>query len=119
MGTNYYWTDATPDCPTCGHHRAEEIHIGKSSYGWEFSFHGTDEIRSWKDWLAILKGGGEIVDEYGAPITFEDFRKVVEERSHPNGLLNHTDYCREMYPDYAKSLWKDGEGYSFSDGEFS
>ena len=45
MGTNYYTkTD-----------EGEELHIGKSSFGWTFSFHATDEIRSYEHWLKYLK----------------------------------------------------------------
>ncbi len=46
MGTNYY--HGVPPCSKCGH--GVDIHIGKASHGWTFSFHGTDTIRSWKDW---------------------------------------------------------------------
>jgi hypothetical protein len=113
MGKNYYWT---PDpCPTCGH--GETIHIGKSSAGWQFSFHGTDDIRSWENWQAILAGKGTIADEYGVELTLDEFRSVVEDRG--GGLLNHHDYCAVRYPNSFWSGWKDAEGYSFSPGEFS
>lgn len=122
MGTNYYWNDGAPACPTCGHERAQEIHIGKSSGGWTFSFHGTDEIRSWRDWKKVLQSGGQITNEYGDIVSFEEFRATVEDRSWPGGMLNHHDYCKarnEYGPSYLALLWKDAEGYSFSAGEFS
>lgn len=120
MGTNYYWrADSTP-CPTCGHDpEGSEIHIGKSSAGWEFSFHGTDEIRSWVQWQEKIASGGAIIDEYGREIDLPTFRRTVEERSHPGGLLNPFDYCAVHHPEYNRNEWKDPEGYSFSPGEFS
>ncbi len=36
MGINYY--HRTNICKECG--RYDERHIGKSSHGWQFSFHG-------------------------------------------------------------------------------
>ena len=121
MGTNYYWHPKSNPCPTCGHDPAEPIHIGKSSAGWEFSFHGTDQQRSWKDWQKELNKDGRIVNEYGDVYSLEDFRKVVEERSHPNGLRNHFDYCAKQsrLREYNRQNWKDAEGYSFSPHDFS
>lgn len=115
MGTNYYWRENP--CSECG--RGDEIHIGKSIAGWEFSFHGTDEIQSWKDWYERLATGGKIFDEYESEIGLNDFRKVVDDRSHPRGLQNHTDYCAKYHPFCYETLWKDDEGYSFNPGEFS
>ena len=51
MGTNYYARYNI--CKHCN--RFDEIHIGKSSAGWQFSFHATHEIRSYKDWLNFFK----------------------------------------------------------------
>jgi hypothetical protein len=115
MGTNYFWRE--DPCSKCG--RGDEIHIGKSSAGWEFSFHGTDEIRSWKGWQDKLQSGGLIFDEYGREVSLDDFRNTVENRSHPSGLKNHTDYCAKHHPFSYEVQWKDDEGYSFSPGEFS
>ena len=109
MGTNYYWHNETNKCEHCGRCDTEEIHIGKSSAGWTFSFHGTEEIRSWKDWQVKVKSGGEVFDEYGDKCSFEDLRQTVEERSHPSGLRNHADLSNP-----SSTLWKDGEGHSFS-----
>ena len=115
MGTNY---DAHLNvCPHC--ERAEEIiHIGKSSWGWTFSFHGTDSIRSWNDWQTELKRSTtRIYDEYGERISYEDFAKLVEERKYqPN---NHAAQCLNgTINDKYTTHWLDAEGNSFSEGEF-
>lgn len=118
MGTNYYHRPAP--CPTCGH--GEETHIGKSSAGWTFSFHGTEQIRSWSDWLAVLREGGEIRNEYDRIVTLEEFVEMVEAKR--GERLNHTTYCRESDEPWTRAhglrdCWLDKEGHSFSSGEFS
>jgi hypothetical protein len=117
MGTNFY---AHLDvCPHCDR-PSEVIHIGKRSGGWSFHFHGTDTIRSWEDWQVELKRSLTVIlDEYGTRHTFEEFRRVVEDSRDSDG--NHYDYCHGRYDDprYLEKLWKDEEGYAFSEGEFS
>lgn len=115
MGTNYYWTPDPAACPTCGH-KAEIIHIGKSSAGWEFSFHGTAKIRSYASWKNVFKGKGHIEDEYGDRLTPEQFDKIVTDRG--DDLLNHHDFCLEHHPNVMRELWKDPEGYSFASYDF-
>jgi len=116
MGTNYY---ARINC--CEHcDRPEKIiHIGKSSAGWTFSFHATDEIRSWLEWKEFLdKPNVRIFNECNEEISFEDFEKLVEsKKSEPN---NHVLYCREMRESdsYLQTQFLDEEGNSFSEGEF-
>lgn len=105
MGTNFYLR--TNVCPNCG--RYDEQHIGKSSYGWSFTFQGTSEIRSYKHWLGLLVGEGKIFDEYGRIWTLGDFKAKVEAKQ---GGRNH---ARE-YPQYS---WVDEEGHSFSEAAFS
>lgn len=116
MGTNYYH-HGKPPCEACGR-PYEPAHIGKSSAGWTFSFHGTDEVRSYRDWLRVLESGGEIRDEYDRPVTLEDFRAMVAMKAdEPN---NHARHCRVHHPDYAEQFcWLDDEGHSFSAGDFS
>ena len=106
MGTNYY--HYTNECHCCK--RSDVQHIGKSSAGWVFSFHGTSDIRSYKDWLVELVGG-TIVSEYGEIYSLDDFRKMIAECHRP-GNRNH---ARE----YPSGSWIDNDGYSFSSGEFS
>jgi hypothetical protein len=125
MGTNYYLR--TNICKCCG--RYDEVHIGKSSAGWTFSFQGfRDEyntlkraVKSYKEWLEILPGG-EIFDECGEKLSLDEFKKLVEGKRPKEWLpenLNHTTYCRINHPEYARECWLDEEGNSFSSGEFS
>ena len=119
MGTNYYLEPTQTPCPTCGYDPSERIHIGKLSGGWEFSFHGTDTIRSWKDWQTVLSGNGVIYDEYGRVVPSAELIKIVD--THKGAGLNHYDYCIKKYPGWGEhgDEWKDEDGNSFSSGEFS
>lgn len=107
MGTNYYARYEI--CESCD--RYEEEHIGKSSAGWTFSFHATDEIRSYVDWLTFLNDKDvKIFDEIGAEISLQDFKKMVETKQKEE--RNHA-------PIYTEGSFKDDEGHSFSEDEFS
>lgn len=108
MGTNYY--HYTNECEHC--HRANIKHIGKSSMGWTFSFHATDDICSWKDWQKALQKG-KIVDEYDREVPLETFIKLVEDKQKILGALNHANQH------YSVQDFVDNEGYSFSEGDFS
>lgn len=126
MGTNYY--HRTNICDGCN--RFNELHIGKSSAGWQFSFQGCynfgdeekPDIRSFEDWKKRLQAGGKIFSEYKEEISFEDFVALVEGKqtgtynNRPN--MNHYDHCKEEGYDM-KHDWKDNEGYSFTVSEFS
>lgn len=118
MGTNYYWEPTPKPCPTCGHDPAERTHIGKLSGGWQFSFHGTTNIRSWSDWQTVMAVfDGRIVDEYDRELTIDQLREIV--KSSADGM-NHYDYCAKEYPGWGDSgtEWKDRDGHSFSASEF-
>ena len=67
MGTNYY-LHMNP-CQTCGR-TDERLHIGKSSWGWCFGLHVTDEIPSLEAWTKKFSDG-VIKDEYGDAVTVE------------------------------------------------
>jgi hypothetical protein len=105
MGTNYYHRRDV--CPTC-QRAAEEVHIGKSSMGWTFSFSGTAGYRTWEEWRDVLRSGGEIRDEYGDAVTLAHLERLVEEK---RGGKNHA----ATYGDG----WVDPDGHSFSSREFS
>lgn len=91
MGTNYY-VDTPPSCGgRCATHcRGEEIHLGKSSAGWAFSFRAYPElspvdgpeavtwpVRDFASWLRLLDLG-PIRDEYGREVTREELLGKIE-----------------------------------------
>lgn len=107
MGTNYYHRRNVCDC--CG--RFDLEHIGKSSIGWQFTFHATATERTFQDWATALRAGGTIEDEYGCGVSVDDFLALVEsKRTAPN---NHA----ALYTQYGDYI--DPEGYSMSPGDFT
>ncbi len=124
MGTNYYV--ASKACECC-HRYDEDLHIGKSSYGWAFSFQGykNENLTTWNKWKEYLKNR-QIVDEYGTFISYEDFVKMVEtykapgfkrEDGHVN--LSHNEEGRKQNYFNEEFDWDDELGYSFGTRDFS
>ena len=112
MGTNYYLRiEHGKPCPTCERGiDTEEIHIGKSSAGWAFTFHATDEIKSAKVWKETTKEG-KIFDEYGIEHSYKEFWELIESKK--DAPHNHARELKEG------SSFLDEEGNSFSPYEFS
>lgn len=78
MGTNYYWYEKKP-CKECKR-PFEGIHIGKSSWGWNFGLHVIPgKIKNIEDWM-YLWTTGEIRDEYGKKIKVEEMIKIITNR---------------------------------------
>ncbi len=105
MGTNYYTREN--ECRHCD--RYEEIHLGKSSCGWEFSFqyNGGEyyhNIKEMKQWLKDKN----IFNEYGSKVSYKEFWKMVKDKK---GGLKHA----EKHPGVTDFMI---EGYSFTDCEF-
>lgn len=77
MGTNYYLE--TDHCPCCGRPK-QVLHIGKNSAGWRFCFDGQDlksfDIEEIKKQLK----NGNIKDEYGEEISYNDFFKMIRRK---------------------------------------
>jgi hypothetical protein len=113
----------------------ENLHIGKASFGWEFSFRahpalGITDTASW--WQVIEESeenGGYILDEYGDKKSLETLKEIVESKK---GGLSHgrLDARENLTPDEEKYLkinhgpssyfhWLDSEGNSFIDTDFS
>lgn len=114
MGTNYY--TKINDCSCCG--RNDDIHLGKSSGGWQFSFQYNSgefykNVKEMKEWLKDKK----ITDEYGDIVTHGAFWKMVKRKQTPNNL-NHAQEMHNEYPSARDEELIIG-GYSFSDCEFS
>jgi len=114
MGTNFYWVSLNETCKSCGQvarNNEERYHIGKSSGGWTFGFHGTDVIRSFKDWCNVFEfEPGYILDEYDKPISVGGFKNLVEAKK--DEKHNHAK-------EYPENCWLDDEGHGFHDAEFS
>lgn len=113
MGVNYY--TRLHECEHC--ERYEEIHLGKNSYGWQFSFQYNGgqyykNIKEMKEWLKDKR----IFNEYDEEVSYKDFWKLVRDKQKER--LNHYDYVKEKHPD---SLYHEHkiDGYSFTDCYFS
>lgn len=107
MGTNYY--ARIIKCEHCGKYK--EIHIGKSSSGWTFSFHATSKIKSYGDWLDFLsKKDVEIYDEYEKRLTLREFKDLVEEKRNSS---------HNQAKEYPTSSYLDVDGNSMSNYKFS
>jgi len=117
MGTNFYVR--TP--PSCGgkcetHCHGEEIHLGKSSAGWAFTFRAypdpayapemvTWEVKDFEAWHRLLTLGA-VFDEYGKPWTAEELLVKIEGKRGGHS---------ELYGD----AFYDDAGNAFYPGEFS
>ncbi|MEL6493567.1 MAG: hypothetical protein AAFQ41_00405 [Cyanobacteria bacterium J06623_7] len=129
MGTNYYLRFNT--CPNCD--RANELHIGKSSGGWRFSFRGYIDsfdveelipdklpIKNIQDWRRVIdREDCRIFDEYETEHTKESFYSLITQKS---GLQSHAAYVHQnaiKYPEYLDDNWHDDWGNSFTSTEFS
>ena len=119
MGTNYYVAENRCEC--CKRFD-KEVHIGKKSHGWAFSFRGYKEhptkLTSWKEWKEYLKDK-EIVDEYGDVVDYAWFCGLVEAAGaagHKN--LVHNEQGRKDGYFNSEYDWDDPEGYSFTNRHF-
>jgi hypothetical protein len=128
MGTNYYVAKNKCDC--CKRYDTE-YHIGKSSWGWSFTFQGYkwDNLTSWKLWKEYLKDK-MIVDEYGEFMSYDDFVNMIETVKSPeyirqDGHKNLSHNSGNWFnPEHDWNIpivhdWNDDDGYSFTDREFS
>ena len=125
MGTNYYVVDNVCEC--CKRYD-EKYHIGKSSWGWAFTFQGYkyDGLTSWQKWKDYLKDK-KIYDEYGELVDYDWFIWFVETEKAPNFVnpdngrknLVHNDEGRKEGWFNSEWDWDDPEGYSFSSRNFS
>jgi len=129
MGTNYFHQKKKcENLISTGYKK----HIGKSSFGWQFLFRGyrDEDLVSYEKWIKELENPDkEIVDEYNETISLEAFKEMVgiknDGLNHYNVLSNcpMTDdelkYCYLLPDDISKEIWKDDEGHSFVEWDFS
>ena len=117
MGTNF---DVRYNiCEKCGNY--DELHLGKSSVGWEFCFQGHDflkinSVKLWKDF--IDKNKGKIFDEYNRKLTWDEIMTWVENSKggKEHSTLNSIGFYRGKD---IERYYKDPEGYCFTDMDFS
>ena len=117
MGTNYYLYNRNKVCECCNRTDEEDIlHIGKSSYGWSFSFRGYTEkynspiIKDVKEWISQISNPDSfIMDEYNNEISKDEFW----------GLVHSKENDRNHALLYKEGNWTDEAGNSFSGHEFS
>ena len=96
MGTNYYAEVLRPAiCQCCGQKTEDEketLHIGKSSGGWCFAVHVTENIPDWQSWKNYLKkNNSKIYDEYDKEISLNSLINIVENRS------SKTEYNEKLF----------------------
>lgn len=139
MGTNYYLHKFP--CAECGLSKNVR-HVGKHSGGWQFHFHGyrdDDPIMSRGDWQEEMTPNDVLKDEYDRVVPYDEFWAMVEgSRKYISSYnINMMDpqtedekvYLRnqaKMYPRYHNSKeycqryeWKDAEGWTFTENDFS
>lgn len=120
MSTNYY---LEKKCSHCNH--AEQIHLGKASMGWTFTFRGDREagVLDFDSWLEridrLWDEGYIIVNEYGEIVIRYELLELINSKK--NEKQNHAIYVEKEYPESFSPFqdWTDSKGNSFSDVEFS
>ncbi|GEO80657.1 hypothetical protein [Pararhodospirillum oryzae] len=107
-----YFLQATPASVQASGRDANAIRLplGSEKWGWKFLFYGNEEITSWADWRQRIAEGGEIVDENGHPVAFEELCSIVERAQG----LERTYVCPVRHALMGKTQWKDEEGYLFT-----
>lgn len=96
MGANFYWKkEQKSPCECCGRPYVQEvIHIGKSSLGWCFSLHVTEDIQSLDDWKKVWETqAGFIENEYGDRVSVEDLLDRITNRSGRNRFDEPLEDC--------------------------
>jgi len=115
MSTNYY-----ARVNLGGKHSIEittELHIGKTGGGASFS---GDWFQSFEDWRRFLEFNADkvtIINEYKAELTLEELVEIFESYDTEN-RRRQFDWIAENSPTNLRDYWLDGEGYTFSKGEF-
>ena len=103
MGTNYYFKPFN-----VGYGSIASIHIGKSSCGWKFVFHSTEEFKTSEDWFKVLKSG-VIRSEYNEILSFSVFREMINAKRFEQSYGDVEFFCHKYYND---------RKYDYLEGEF-
>jgi len=85
----------------------KEIHIGKSSVGWQFLFNHNNwkyyqpTQESINDFLQReILAGGAFIDEYGEKVSLKDFWDMVESEKDGWDLKSYSQYKLKRWNDY-------------------
>ena len=122
MSTNYYFTKGKTECSCCGSTIDKEYHIGKKSYGWEFSFQGYKDLNlnSFIDYDNFFETHIiRIYNEYNEDVLWEDLRSVVLQSK----ILTNKNQTVEVKQNYSSSISReyflDEDDFSFTYTDFS
>ena len=79
----------------------QEVHLGKSSYGWKFCWNFNDNkwYSSKKELIDFVMSAGAIVDEYGAE---QDAAEFLEWALNKSGWSYNEEYVKYHYDDKSK-----------------
>lgn len=115
MGMNFYVR--LPECPNpCAHCNAgEEVHLGKSSTGWTFSFRGYPaggpgfgQVTDYQEWLDLARRG-KIVDEHGEEKKLPTLLAMIDSKRGGKNELIGSDVIDDFIDEY---------GHRFTNTEF-
>lgn len=88
-----------------------QVHIGKSSAGWQFCFNHNNweyfgkSVESLKEFLSSCL----IYDEYGESISFDDFWQFVESKKDGLDHKKYMDKWDEIHPNQSKPYYANEE----------
>lgn len=111
MGTNYYFR--MKPCPYCNR-AVEDIHLGKDSYGWKFTFEvhidlGINSFDSLKQFIHTHQHEGEIVDDHNRLLSWEEFCEIVNGSMRLNGVDSVKEDSEYSYYDSHGYVWYNRE----------
>lgn len=142
MGTNYYLV--YNECKCCK--RYSEVHLGKSSMGWKFTFQtiedfpirevdpayeiaDSDEKIEIKSWLVLREflhkyveefKSARIRDEYNSDIPLDEFIEMINKKNISTNKSHYWEMKNDTQWSFnAEEECIDDEGHSFSRREFS
>lgn len=122
MGTNYYIKHKERKV------NQPDLHIGKNSAGWEFSFqgyeenkyYGTPKLKSKKEWFEYMFLNSELIyDEYNQHIAFNKIVELINGSRNQESALNHFNEIKARNDiEGLKYVFNDEEEFTISMSDF-